>query len=158
LAATVAPTETAPPAPTEEASVAAWRSILRLVGWGGGGEAPRFVTVALELDLSPKQLGMLAQLDPEDDGIPMGEVAHSLYCDASYVTDMVDRLEERGLIERRADPEDRRVRRLALTPAGEELRQRALAALHRPPEGFERLTPPERETLAGLLAKVTAGA
>ena len=114
--------------------------------------------VAMELDLSPKQLGVLWRLEPGGDGLPMGEIAESLYCDASYVTDMVDRLEERGLIERRPDPADRRVRLLALTPAGARLRERALEMLYTPPEEFDALTAEEAATLARLLAKVGSGA
>jgi DNA-binding MarR family transcriptional regulator len=130
----------------------AWKSILALVGWGSDS-APRFPMVALELDLSPKQLGVLWRLDPEGPGSPMRAVAQSLYCDASYVTDLVDRLEERGLIVRTADPGDRRVKLLKLTAKGAKLRQKALERLYDPPAGFERLTPEEQQTLARLLEK-----
>lgn len=150
--------KSAPATAAADPGVSAWKTILELVGWGEK-VAPRFPMVAMELDLSPKQLGVLWRLDPDtvEEGLPMREVASSLYCDASYVTDMVDRLEERDLIERRPDPGDRRVKLLALTPAGESLRDRALEMLYTPPEGFERLSDEERRTLSELLAKVGAG-
>ena len=130
----------------------AWKAILSLVGWGSGS-APRFPMVALQLDLSPKQLGVLWRLDPDGPGSPMRAIAQSLYCDASYVTDLVDRLEERGLIVRSPDPSDRRVKLLKLTAKGTKLRQTALERLYDPPAGFERLTPEEQRTLARLLEK-----
>ena len=130
----------------------AWKAILSLVGWGSGS-APRFPMVALQLDLSPKQLGVIWRLDPDGPGTPMRAIAQSLFCDASYVTDLVDRLEERGLIVRSPDPSDRRVKLLKLTAKGTKLRQTALERLYDPPAGFERLTPEEQRTLARLLEK-----
>lgn len=131
----------------------AWKAILGLVGWGPG-RAPRFPVVALELDLSPKQLGTLWRLEPGGEGLPMRDIAESLYCDASYVTDMVDKLEERGLIERRADDKDRRVKRIALTGEGEKLRARALAMLYEPPAALSALPASDQRKLAELLARV----
>ena len=116
---------------TADPATSAWRAILGLVGWGSGS-APRFPMVALELDLSPKQLGVLWRLDPDGPGTPMRSIAESLYCDASYVTDLVDRLEERKLIVRTQDPRDRRVKLLKLTDAGVELRRKALDRLYEP--------------------------
>ncbi|WNV75552.1 MarR family transcriptional regulator [Geodermatophilus sp. DSM 44513] len=54
--------------------------------------------------------------------LPMTEVARLLGCDTSNATGLVDRLEQRGLLERRAAPADRRVRAVVLTPAGESAR------------------------------------
>ena len=83
-----------PPAPaaTEPATLA-WKSILELVGWGGR-RPPRFPTVAMRHGLAPKQMGVLWRLAPGQE-LPMRALAESLYCDASYVTDLVDRLEDR---------------------------------------------------------------
>lgn len=138
-------------------AVDAWKAVLELVGWGSD-RAPRFPMVAMELDLSPKQLGVLWRLEPDGDGLPMREIATRLYCDASYVTDMVDRLEQRGLTERRADPADRRVKLIGLTPAGTKLREQALRMLYEPPAEFAALSAGEQATLAKLLAKVAAEA
>ena len=134
----------------------AWKAIIELVGWGSG-RSPRFPKVASELDLSPKQLGTLWRLEPGSEGLPMRDIAESLYCDASYDTDMVDKLEERGLLERRADARDRRVKRIALTPEGEELRARGLRSLYEPPAALSALPAEDQRTLAELLARVLAG-
>lgn len=72
-----------------------------------------------ELDLTPPQAHLLREL--AGGARPMGELAGQLHCDASNVTGLADRLEHRGLIERRPSPGDRRVKVLVLTPAGEQL-------------------------------------
>jgi DNA-binding MarR family transcriptional regulator len=138
----------------EEPAVAAWQAVLELVGWGGG-RPPRFPSVAMDLGLAPKQLGLIWRLSPGS-SLPMRTIGESLYCDASYVTDLVDRLEERGLIERRPDPDDRRVKLIALTSEGEQLRERALELLYEPPEEFGNLSAAELEQLSELLMKAVA--
>ena len=72
----------------------------------------RMLTVARELDLSPPQMAALRFLR---DGKPMGELAEVMHCDNSNVTGIVDRLEQRGLVERRPAEHDRRVKLLVLT-------------------------------------------
>src|SRR5213076_2988134 len=83
----------------------------------------RFLAIASEFDLAPAQLGALKALDP-DAPVPMRELAQALACDNSNVTGIVDRLETRGLVERRAAPHDRRVKMLYVTAQGAELRAR----------------------------------
>lgn len=141
-------------AQTTDAATEAWKAIIELVGWGANS-APRFPMVAAEFDLSPKQLAMLWRLQPAGDGLPQREIAADLYCDASYVTDMVDKLEQRELIERAADPADRRVKLLHLTDAGTTLRERALERLYEPPAGITALSAEDQRLLAGLLRRAT---
>jgi DNA-binding MarR family transcriptional regulator len=84
--------------------------------------------------------------------LTMREVAGCLGTALSTATQLADRLEGLGLVERRADPADRRVVRLALTPVGhaaidelERQRNERIAA------AMTRLTPEEREAaLNGL--------
>ena len=54
-------------------------------------------------------------------GIDQRTLARSIGLDTSTVAGVIDRLEARGLMQRSASPEDRRVRLLGLTPAGQEL-------------------------------------
>ena len=49
---------------------------------------------------------------------PCGKLAQKLKCEPSNVTGIVDRLEARGLVERRPDPADRRVKLAAATEEG----------------------------------------
>lgn len=54
----------------------------------------------------------------------LGEVQRRILVSSGGVTYLTDRLEARGLVERRECPEDRRARYAALTPAGEALVRR----------------------------------
>src|SRR5918994_5784897 len=93
-------------------------------------EKPRFMAIGQEFDLAPQQgMALRALHEPR----PMGELAKFLACDNSNVTGIVDRLEERGLVERRSADHDRRVKLIALTPQGKELREELNRRLAEPP-------------------------
>jgi len=88
---------------------------------------------------------VLARLD-RFEGLKQSELAEMLDLQPITLTRLLDQLCLNGLIERRADPEDRRAKRLFLTPAarpllarltelGEELMQTALAGLSGPEIG-----------------------
>ena len=72
---------------------------------------PRMLELWREFDLMPPQQMMLGLLDEPQ---PMGELAKHMHCDNSNITGIVDRLTERGLVERRAAEGDRRVKLVAL--------------------------------------------
>jgi DNA-binding MarR family transcriptional regulator len=109
-----------------------------------------FLIAASELDLHPAQAGALMSLDSP---LPMSELAGLLGCDSSNVTGLVDRLEARGLVARRLSPEDRRVKHVVLTEAGERLRSQMFSQVGRPPAGFDRLSADEQEALRDLLRR-----
>ena len=83
----------------------------------------------------------------ERETLPMGQIAELLFCDASNVTLLVDRLEQRGLIERRPDPADRRVKQIAVTPAGRKLQRKVLERLFVPPAGITALSAADQRAL-----------
>ncbi len=89
-------------------------------------------------------------------GIAMRELAEGWGCDASYVTALVDGLEERGMAERRPSPVDRRVKAVVLTDAGAMVKAEVLERMWAPPKAFEVLGPAEQRQLRDLLAKVAA--
>lgn len=117
---------------------------------------PRLPAVAAELDLSPMGLKLLYSLEPGTEPA-MSALAETLFCDASNVTGIVDRLEARGLIERRDDPKDRRVKLIALTSEGVRIRERVRERLHEPPEQIARLTGEDQRALRDILRRATAG-
>ena len=98
--------------------------------------------------LTPLQAkALLATEDPT----PMRRIADQLYAEPSNVTVIINRLEANGLVERHADPADRRVKLVAATATG-----RAIASDLRDQMPFataplERLTVTQRETLRDLL-------
>lgn len=109
--------------------------------------------LAAELDLSPAQFHVLRLLEP-DKPIPMRQLADGLCCDASNVTGLVDRLESKGLVRRTASNEDRRVKVIELTPKGARLRTAFMERMAAPPEGLERLSVREQQTLVRILARL----
>jgi DNA-binding MarR family transcriptional regulator len=86
----------------------------------------------------------------------LSALAEAVRVDAPYATLIVDSLEERGLVERRPDPADRRRKLVALTPAGKEAAQRVLRIKRDPPPGFANLSPAELDTLEGIMRRLTA--
>jgi DNA-binding MarR family transcriptional regulator len=117
---------------------------------------PRIPAVAAEFDLSPVGLRLLQVIEP-DEPMPMSALAGRLGCDASNMTGMVDRLETRGLLERRDDPRDRRVKRIALTEEGCAVRDRVLERLHEPPEAIARLSRADQRALRDVLRRAVDG-
>lgn len=83
----------------------------------------------------------------------MRKLANRLYCDASNLTGIVDRLEELGLIKRMVDPDDRRVKRLHVTPAGARIRDKVAQAMYEVPE-LDSLTPRQETELHRLVGLV----
>ena len=109
-------------------------------------------TILAELELTEALGDVLWQLGAVGEAVPMRDLADRLHCDPSNVTFLADRLEERGLIERRPDLSDRRVKLLALTTAGLAVRTRIVqAAATRSP--LARLSPADQQRLRRLLDK-----
>lgn len=104
-----------------------------------------------ELGLTPGHLKALSVLDPEEPR-PMRAMADALMCDPSMATWFVDRLEERGLVERRPHPTDRRVKTVSLTPLGLRTRARVIEALFEPPEELMELDGARLDTIRDALA------
>jgi MarR family transcriptional regulator, organic hydroperoxide resistance regulator len=115
----------------------------------------RFLAIAAEYELAPMQAHALRLLEPGRE-LPMSALADSLYCDASNVTGIVDRLEARGLIERRSADRDRRVKMLAVTPAGQELRDELLERLFTAPPSVSGLSLDDQRALRDILRRALA--
>ena len=105
-----------------------------------------------ELGLTFAQAHALRLLDPEHP-LPMSALAELLVCDASNVTGIADRLEARGLVERRSAGGDRRVKVLALTPAGGEVRSRVYDLMSEPPAAITALSEDDQRALRDILRR-----
>jgi DNA-binding MarR family transcriptional regulator len=82
------------------------------------------------------------------------EIARRLGYDPSNITALADALEARGLVERRTDPADRRIRTLARTEEGERATADLEERLFSPPESITGLSSSEQHVLLRLLSKV----
>jgi DNA-binding MarR family transcriptional regulator len=93
----------------------------------------------------------LLTLEPGD-ARPIGSCAHEMGCDASTATWLIDRLEERGLVERRSSRSDRRVKGVLLTKLGAETKASLETHYHEPPPELLNL---DRESLESMLDALT---
>jgi DNA-binding MarR family transcriptional regulator len=100
--------------------------------------------------LHPGAIKALQSLDP-DAPRPMGSLADAWGCDASNVTWIVDRLEERGLVERQASVTDRRVKTVVLTDEGLAMRRNIDAIWSEAPPVVRALSDDELLALAHAL-------
>lgn len=103
------------------------------------------------LGTTPGELKALMRLVPGEQ-VTSGELARLWGNDPSTTTWLVDRLEKRGLVERRPDERDRRLKQVALTPAGEVVRRDVLAELYRWPHALDALTSQQEQALLQVVA------
>jgi DNA-binding MarR family transcriptional regulator len=114
----------------------------------------RFAAEMARLELRPRELRALVLIDRHP-GSSQRELARRLPADPGNLVELLDRLEARRLITRRAGTTDRRRRTLDLTPVGRRLLARAVKAT----EKLERdvlapLGDEERDALAGMALRV----
>ncbi len=127
-----------------------------LMNWVGARSRAQFAHALNErTGLHPREFGVLNVL-ARNPGITQQGVGHEAGVDPSTMVATLDRLEERGLAERRPHPDDRRKRSIYLTPAGEEtLREGRKVATVVGREAFARLSADERKQLHALLRKLS---
>lgn len=105
---------------------------------------------AAEFELTLSQAKVLMEME-RGEAIPMGELAVRLNYDASNLTGLVDRLEARGALERRPDPNDRRVKELVMTDEGLRLQEAFRQRLLDYRDSFGALTVAQLQELRDLL-------
>ncbi|MFE9764549.1 MarR family winged helix-turn-helix transcriptional regulator [Streptomyces sp. NPDC005808] len=109
---------------------------------------------AAEHTLTGAQARLLSLLSLEP--LPMRRLAQKLKCEPSNVTGIVDRLEARGLVERRPDPTDRRVKLAAATEEGLRIARSLRDSLRFAREPLAGLSREERVSLRGMLQRMLA--
>ncbi|MFF5531439.1 MarR family winged helix-turn-helix transcriptional regulator [Streptomyces cinerochromogenes] len=107
---------------------------------------------AAEHSLTGPQARLLSLLSLEP--LPMRKLAQKLKCEPSNVTGIVDRLETRGLVERRPDPADRRVKVAAATEEGRRMARDLRENLDFAREPLAALSDDERGSLRDLLRRM----
>ncbi|RDI50589.1 MarR family winged helix-turn-helix transcriptional regulator [Nocardia mexicana] len=120
----------------------------------GTHAAASFAAGIEDLDLTPPQAGVLRLLATRP-GRSQREIADELRMPPSRFVPFADELEERGLIERRRNPDDRRLHALHLTDAGRaKLGQLAGAARQNDDRLCRGLSSDERDQLFALLDRI----
>lgn len=119
--------------------------------------APELARVFAQHGLEAWQYDVLATLrragKPYE--LTVGAMLDSMMLASGTITHRIDRLEQRGLVERRADPSDKRVVLVRLTAAGKRLVDTAIVD-HAANETalLSGLTPRERAQLEALLRRL----
>jgi len=122
----------------------------------GSHAAARFAERIASLDLTPPQTGLLRAVAAAP-GQSQQALARHLGTPPSRLVALVDGLDERGLIERRRNPDDRRLHALHVTDAGHELLRRiGEVARDHDAAVCAALDEDERTTLTVLLARIAA--
>ncbi|USB32958.1 MarR family winged helix-turn-helix transcriptional regulator [Paenibacillus sp. YPG26] len=95
-------------------------------------------------------------MEKHEEGFTVSELSSALEVTSPTVTQLINSVEAGGLVERRMDPNDRRVVRVKLTPVGAELTHKAMESFFgRFHELYEHLGEVQSQQLAELLEKVT---
>ena len=127
----------------------AWRDIFDFIVATAGHRNK----VLARLGLTPNDTRALTSLDQRT-GRTLRSLADEWQCDASTATWIVDRLEARGLAERRPHPSDRRARLVVLTPLGAQTRADLMAGTYTPPPELLELDRTELASLRDAVAKL----
>ena len=147
MQATAAPQKTATPKRVAAAILDLWQHLMH----GSGG---RLFQVIEELDLSLTQMKVLGALGIAEEEPSMKGVSEGVGCSLPNASRAVETLQQRGWVERREDAEDRRVKRLRITPAGRDALQQINTARLEGIEEYAASISPEQRT--ALLAALTA--
>jgi DNA-binding MarR family transcriptional regulator len=144
------------PVPSPAGADRSYRSVGFTISTIGYAVARRFRDRLAPLGLRPRDFALLHSVATTE-GVTQQVIAERMRVAPSRMVAFVDSLEERGLLERRPNPDDRRARALFLTPEGRDLLARAFAV---PTEQEELLTSDlsdhERDQLLNLLGRVGA--
>jgi DNA-binding MarR family transcriptional regulator len=133
------------------------RSVGFLISQLGFFSSKRFSEALAPLGIGPREF-LLLRFVAASAGQSQQALAERLGVPPSRMVALVDDLEGRGLVERRNDPEDRRVRGLHLTSKGRSTPERAAeVALDYESRLCEPLSAEERDRLIDLLQKVQSG-
>jgi DNA-binding MarR family transcriptional regulator len=119
--------------------------------------APELARVFAQHGLEAWQYDVLATLrrSGKPYELTVGAMLDSMMLASGTITHRIDRLEQRGLVERRSDPDDKRVVLVRLTPAGKQLVDTAIVD-HAANETnlVSGLSPRERAQLEALLRRL----
>ncbi len=108
-----------------------------------------------EFGMTLARFDYMAQLQRHPDGLRMSALSRYLMVTGGNVTGLTDELEKEGLVERVAEPEDRRSVRVSLTPKGTTLFD-SIAAVHEAwvIDIFAGMSMPQKTQLHDLLGRL----
>jgi len=141
-----------PPSPSKEL-LSSTSFLLKRLGWHIKDRSWQAYEAT---GLSPQHHAVLSLLD-EGAREAQGTIADALGYDRSQLVGLLDELEERGLVERKRDPSDRRRHLVSLTPVGKEkLSELRAIAKQLDKEFFAPLDAAQRDQLHELLVELAS--
>jgi DNA-binding MarR family transcriptional regulator len=133
------------------------RSVGFLISQLGFLSSKRFIEALEPLGIGPREL-MLMRFVAASESLSQQALAERLSVPASRMVALIDNLEDAGLVERRPDPDDRRVRWLHLTRKGRGVLDRgSKIAIDYETELCAGINREEREQLIDLLQRLQLG-
>lgn len=128
-----------------------------LVSQLGLQSAQAFTAALAPLGLTPNRYGILVHVARQE-GRTQQELATALGLHRNSMVTLIDDLEQRGLVERRRHPDDRRAYAIHLTPAARDVVSAATRLADEQEEAMlGRLSPDDRATLLAILTRMAAG-
>lgn len=106
-----------------------------------------------KFDMTFPQFGVMSIL-LEHEGASQREVADAFNIDSTSVMVICDSLEKKKWIQRKSDPNDRRVNRLFITEEGRRIFSSSLPTIREGYEVFNLITPEELETISPIIEKI----
>jgi DNA-binding MarR family transcriptional regulator len=110
-----------------------------------------------EMGLSPVQGHFVDELARMPPG-PMSQLVTRMKVDPGWVTDIIDKLEQRGDVIRKPSPDDRRVKIIELTDKGRETWRKMDEAIATAPPELERLNLGELAVFLNLIERLAKSA
>jgi DNA-binding MarR family transcriptional regulator len=126
-----------------------WQAIVTLV-MDNRGDWRKRISEATGLPFS--QMRALKRL--ASGPLTLSELASAMDADAPATTVAVNGLEKRGLVERKARHDDRRLKTVSLTPEGKKVLRHAKTLVERAPESFRSLSDGDVASLRRILARI----
>jgi DNA-binding MarR family transcriptional regulator len=133
--------------------------------WENASVAVRLVQIAAYKDFeenarrfgqAPRYYGLLGLIEANP-GLSQTQLAGYLHLVRASIVSILDKLSADGLVERRLDPNDKRVRRLWLTTNGKKLMSKlSVAAQQHEARMFAGFSKEEKQTLLRLLRRANA--
>lgn len=117
--------------------------------------SPDFFRAMAEHELSLTQVKLLYMLEDEETERSIKEIADQFAMSLGAMSRCVDALLQRGFVERREDTDDRRIKRVRISPAGRDLTGRLTELRLSQLDAFlTTLTESQRKRLAGALESI----
>lgn len=110
-----------------------------------------FQGVFSELGMSAPQVQTLQFLS--EGPMTMRELAVRAACEPSNLTGIIDKLEERRLVQRRIDSKDRRIKKVSLTRGGKAVRDKLMTRLSEPVPWMTSLTSEDQQQLLSIIER-----